>query len=159
MKLLRIISVFMLVLTLSPALGQKVKTFKVWVNRLNDARITGTLYTVDGDGLVILGEDLKQVTIDPKSIESIKVRRVGNVGRGAWIGAVSGLVLGGVAGYSSEAGSGWEDVGAIGGGLLGAPAGALIGLGVGSAKTRFLINGNRNTFNSAVPRLRQYTPH
>lgn len=158
MKTIRLLSVLILVFTLSSAYAQKVKTYKVWVTLINETKHKGILYSANEDKFVILGEDLNQINIDPQTIDVIKVRRDGSVGKGAWIGAVGGLLAGAIVGYASESGSGWEDVGAVGGGILGAPLGALIGVGVGSAKKKFILNGDRGTYTSILSKLKQYTP-
>jgi hypothetical protein len=158
MKTLRFLSMLSLVLTMTTGHTQKVKTYKIWVTLVNQKEVKGTLYTASEDTLVILGEDLAQLTFVPGTIREIKVRRVGKGGKGAWIGAVSGLVAGALIGYASESGSGWEDVGAFAGGILGASVGALIGTGVGSSREKYVINGNRATYNAFLPRLQQYAP-
>lgn len=159
MKTIRILFVLSLVFTLSSTYAQKVKTYKVWVTMMDQSTIKGTLHSAHSDELLIVGEDLNPQKIVPSDIQTIKVRRVGNVGRGAWMGAIGGLVAGAVAGYASESGSGWEDVGAVGGGILGAPAGALIGTAAGSGKITFKINGDQSSYLSLLPRLQTYAPN
>ncbi|MFX0555803.1 hypothetical protein ACOCEA_03350 [Maribacter sp. CXY002] len=158
MKTLRFLSILSLVFTITTGYAQKVKIYKVWVTLVNQKQVNGTLYAANEDELVVLGEDLTQMKFVPENIQAIKLRREGNVGKGAWIGALGGLAVGSIAGYASESGSGWEDVGAVGGGILGAPIGTLIGLAVSSGKTKYQINGNKDTYNSFLPKLQQYAP-
>lgn len=157
MKTLHFLPALTLLFTLATANAQKVKTYKIWVTLL-EQEVKGTLYAANEDELVILGEDLTQLKFVPGNIQVIKLRRKGKGGRGAWIGAVSGIVVGAVAGYASESGSGWEEVGAIGGALVGAPTGAVLGALIGSGKDKYIINGDRDTYNSLLPTLQQYAP-
>ena len=159
MKTIRFLFILSLVLTMATGNAQKVKIYKVWVTLVNQKQVKGTLYAANEDELVILGEDLTQLKFVPENIQTIKLRREGSFGKGAWIGAISGVVAGALLGYASESGSGWEDVGAVGGGIVGAPIGALIGMGLSSGKAKYRINGNRDTYNSFFPILQQYAPH
>ena len=159
MKALGFIPLLTLLFILPTTYAQKVKTFKAWVTLLDKTNIRGTLYAANQDQFVILGEDLAQLEFVPENIQAIKVRRRGKVGKGAWIGALSGAVVGGVAGLTGG------DVGfmaaeAIGAGyaLLGATIGALAGVAIGSAKEEFIINGDRNIYKSFLPILLQYAP-
>jgi hypothetical protein len=152
-----------LVLTMTAGHTQKVKTYKVWVALVDQQEVKGTLYAANEEGLVILGEDLNQLKFVPENIRAIKVRRAGGPGKGAWIGAVSGFAAGALVGAASASGSSGgdiisDDVVSIGSGFLGAPIGALIGFGVGSGKTTYRINGNRDTYNYFLPKLQEYAP-
>lgn len=51
---------------------------------------------------MIVGEDLNHIKIVPKNIETIKLRRIGSVGRSAWIGAASGIVAGALVGLATN---------------------------------------------------------
>lgn len=159
MKTLRLIFILILICSLPEVHAQKVKRFKTWITLLDDTKIIGILHSANEIELLIMTEDLTQLNIDPKTIETIKLRREKNVGKGAWIGALGGLAAGAIAGYVSESGSGWEDVGAVGGGILGAPIGSLLGMGVSSIKEKYIINGNEDTYHSFLPKLQQYTLH
>jgi hypothetical protein len=142
--------------------AQKVKTYNVWVTLADQQQLKGTLYAANEEALVILGEDLTQVKFVPENILILKVRRAGGPGKGAWIGAVSGFVAGALVGYASASGSDGDiisdDAVSIGSGIVGAPIGALIGFGVSSGKTTYTINGNRDTYNTILPRLQEYIP-
>lgn len=158
MKTLKTLMALIFALTLPSANAQKIKSFRVKVTLTDKSQLRGYLYLVDADALVIKGEDFKEITIKPETIEILKLRRENSLGRGAWIGAVGGLVVGAAAGYASESGSGWEDIGAIGGGIIGAPIGALIGLGVGSFHKTIDIHGDRTAYETQLSTLQQYTP-
>ena len=158
MKTLRILLVMILTFALPSAYSQKVKTYNVWVTLTDDTQLRGYLYSADASALVIKREDFTKQTILPETISVLKLRRENSLGKGAWIGALGGLVLGAAAGYAAESGSGWEDVTAIGGGIIGVPIGALIGVGVGSFKKNFDINGDRALYLSRLPELQKYAP-
>ena len=151
--------VLIFALTLPSAYTQKVKTFKVKVTLTDNTRFRGYLYSAAADALVIKGEDFTDITIKPETIDVLKLKRENSLGRGAWMGAIGGLVVGAAAGYAAESGSGWEDVGAIGGGIIGAPIGALIGVGIGSFQKTMVIHGDRATYESQLSTLQKYAPH
>lgn len=159
MKPLRIFLVLSFAFAIPAAHAQKIKTFKAWVTLTDDSQLRGYLYSAADEALVIKGEDFTEKKILPETIAVLKLRRENSLGRGAWMGAVGGVVVGATAGYASEAGSGWEDLGAIGGGIIGAPIGALIGVGVGSLRKTFVINGDRATYLSLLSTIRQYAVH
>lgn len=159
MKTFRILLALSLSFALHTVYPQKVKSFKVLVTLTDNSQYRGYLYSAAADALVIKGEDFTEITIQPETIEILKLRRDNSLGRGAWIGALTGLAVGAAAGYASESGSGWEDLGAIGGGIIGAPVGALIGVGVGSFHKRIVIHGDRATYESHLSTLREYAPH
>ena len=159
MKTLRILLAMSLSLTLHTVYPQKVKSFKVIVTLTDNSQYRGYLYSVAADALVIKGEDFAEITLKPETIEELKVRRENSLGRGAWIGALTGLAVGAAAGYASESGSGWEDIGAIGGGIIGAPVGALIGVGIGSFHKRIVIHGDRAVYQSHLATLQKYAPN
>jgi hypothetical protein len=159
MKTLQFLSIISLVLTMATGHAQKVNTYKIWVTLINQKEVKGTLYSAHEDELVILGEDLAQLKFVPGNIRVIKLRRVGKGGRGAWIGALGGFAASTMICYASESGSGWEDLCPFGGVVFGAPIGTLIGIGVGSGREKYSINGNRDAFNSLLPKLQEYAPH
>jgi hypothetical protein len=100
-------------------------------------------------------------TIAYQNLSEIKIRRKGSVGRGILIGAISGMVLGGVVGLATyqkpttycqdnpfcitmDFGPGYN---ALAGASVGSVFGAAIGGIIGAlAKKTFVIGGNRNKF-------------
>lgn len=159
MKTLRPLCLLLFIFTLTAVDAQRVRTYKVWVTLLDETNIRGTLYAANQDQFVILGEDLAQLGFAPENLQEIKVRRRGNVGKGAWIGALSGAVVGGVAGLAGGD-VGFIDAEAIGAGyaILGATIGTLSGMAIGSGKEVYIINGDRNVYKSLLPELQQYAP-
>jgi hypothetical protein len=159
MKTLRPLCLLLFIFTLTAVNAQKVKTYKVWVTLLDETNIRGTFYAAHQDRFVILGEDLAQLEFVPEDLQKIKVRRQGNVGKGAWIGALSGAVIGGVAGLAGGDVA-FMDAEAIGAGyaILGATIGTLTGLAIGSGKEEYIIKGDRNVYISYLPVLKHYAP-
>lgn len=159
MNSLRFVTILTLVFTLTSASAQKAKTYKIWITLVNQKQeIYGTLYTVDENELIIIRENKTQLKYVPESIQMIKVRRKGKLGKGFWIGAVSGAAIGAVIGSVSFQETYIEDVGPVIGGLIGVPVGALIGAGINSGREKYIVNGDKDTYLSLLPRLQQYTP-
>ena len=97
-------------------------------------------------------------TIPYQNLSEVTIKRKGSVGRGILIGSLSGMIVGGIAGYISykpvnckdaficfDFGPGYD---AAAGASIGTLAGAVIGGLVGAiAKKTFVIGGNRDKFN------------
>ena len=102
MKSLRILSVLLVLFTFSTIHCQKRKTYKAWVTLMDESRVKGVLYDVKEDGILLM-EDRASDTVAflvCTDIDVLKVRRKGKVGKGAWIGAASGALIGAVAGFA-----------------------------------------------------------
>ena len=156
LQLLLILTIFF-GFTLSPAYGQKTKSYRAWVTLMDKTKVNGVLYAANEDALTILDQNRSLIKYDPELIERIKVRRQGSIGKGAWIGAAGGLFLGAVAGYAFEGEDSFEGTGAASGGVIGIPIGALIGVGIGSGKEKFTVEGDRDTYLSLLPWLQKHT--
>ena len=97
MKTFQYLLLISLVFTLSTSNAQKVKSYKAWVTLINNKEVKGVLYSANEDGLVLRDKDLMDtIAIDAGTIEVIKLRSKGKVGRGALIGAASGLLAGAI---------------------------------------------------------------
>lgn len=157
--MLRCLSVLVLVFSFTAGNAQKARNYKVWVTLMDGTNIRGTLFAAHQDQFVILGENLATLAFDPVNLKEIKVRRRGNVGKGAWIGALSGAVVGGVAGLAGGD-VGFIDAEAIGAGyaILGATLGTLTGMAIGSGKEEYLLNGDRKVYIAYLHELQQYAP-
>ena len=162
MKTLHQLCVLTLAFTLTTGLAQKVNTYKAWVTLMDKTVIKGTCYAVNEDEFAILGEDLSQIRFVPENIESIKLRRKGNTGKGAWMGAIAGATIGVAIGLASTPQDSYyfsQGAAAFVGGVIGAPVGALVGVGLNSGRERFLLNGDKDTYLTLLPKLQQYAPH
>ena len=149
--------------------------YKLWIN----TKMAGAMFET-GDSSIVVSNSLKKTDycqgkykvekIDARNISELKIRKRGNVAKGALYGAIAGLVVGGVVDliyYSSwkkydppdahgDWGQGIENMMAkdplyftIGASLVGAACigiGAGIGAGIGSAKITIPINGSREQF-------------
>lgn len=163
MKAKCLLSVLALVFTLNTGHAQKVKHYKTWVTFTDDIRIKGTFYSADKDGLILIGEDLNETRIDPKTIKTISFRRKGSVGKGVWIGALSGAVVGGIAGYASgDDEPGWfsstAEEKAVGNAIFFAFPGAGIGALFGTKRTIYDINGDYQAYLALLDELNSYSP-
>ena len=165
MNALRYITIMSAILAFSIADAQKIKTYKAWVTLTNENKVTGILYSADKDGIVLMDKDLTDTTafVDYKTIKVLKIRRKGSVGKGAWVGAVSGMVIGGVAGYASgdDDLSGWlfsstAEEKILEAGIPAAIAGTGIGMLVGTNRKKYLIEGNHKKYATYLPELKDY---
>ena len=149
--------------------------YKLWIN----TKMAGAMFETE-DSSIVVSNSLKKTDycqgkykvekIDARNISELKIRKMGNVAKGALYGAIAGLVVGGVVDliyYASwknydppdahgDWGQGIENMMAkdplyftIGASLVGAACigiGAGIGAGIGSAKFTIPINGSREQF-------------
>ncbi|MEE4177764.1 MAG: hypothetical protein V2I46_09660 [Bacteroides sp.] len=163
MKTLYLLPVLALAFTLTTGHAQKVKTYKAWVTFTDDIRIRGTFYSAETDGLILMGDDLNEIRIDPKTVKTISFRRKGSVGKGVWIGALSGAAVGAIAGYASgDDEPGWfsstAEEKAAGGAIFLSFPGAGIGALFGSKRTIYPINGDYQTYSGLLAELKKYSP-
>ena len=164
MKPLPCLFALSLTFTITTATAQKVKAYKTWVTFTDEIRIKGTFYSADTDGLILMGEDLNEIRIDPKNVKTISLRRKGSVGKGIWIGALSGAVVGGIAGYASgDDEPGWfsstAEEKAVGNAIFFSFPGAGIGALFGSKRTIYAINGDYQTYMAQLAELKKYALH
>ncbi len=136
--------------------SKTIQIHKVWVKTMDGSMVKGVLYSADEQSIKISknnsfsNSDL--IVIDGEKIDVIKMRRKGKIGKGAWIGAVSGAGFGvalGLAANNDE----WEGVVATVSGLFFGIVGTGVGAGVGAIKKKIQINGNSELYISNVPYL------
>jgi len=144
---------------------KKIKQYRVWITLMDSPKsnaIKGILYSADEDFVTFkykISDEYSVNTIDPNIIKKIEIRRKGKVGKGAVIGAVTGLGIGAIAGYSEG-----DDFlfsketkaifgGIAVGGFFGAPMGALLTTG----KKKFEINGDIENYKRHLKSLQKYT--
>jgi hypothetical protein len=121
---------------------------------MDESKVKGVLYNINEDGVLIMNLSLEDTVafIDYQTIEKLRIRRKGNVGKGAAIGFVVGTVGGVLIGNDMDS-SGY---GVLGGFVFGTPTGTLIGMGIGSSKKSFKINGDPEIYFNLLPELRSY---
>ncbi len=110
----------------------KVKVYKVWVEKIDGVMVKGFLHSATMESFIVNTEkDLDApnlITVEPKHISKVTVRRKGKVLIGASVGLIAGTVAGGLL---NQEGS-WVDTTGINSltgatmGLLGTGLGALI---------------------------------
>ena len=127
---------------------------------MDETKISGTLQAVKEKQIILVDEDLYRINLDSKEIDVIKLRRVGSMGRGAWIGAASGIVAGALVGAASHDENDLllKEASMGGGGVLGLLIGTGLGIGIGSAKKKLVVNGDENAYRLHLPVLREYAP-
>lgn len=140
--------------------SKKNRLYKTWVKKTDSkTRLVGILYQVEDNKLQISNSfeqkayDLNQFDyqdVYAHEIEKIKLRRKGNIGRGALTGIVSGFVTGALIVGSAE------ELPLLGGILLGM-AGGIVGAVLGSLQIRIPINGSQQNFNANKVRLQGYS--
>ena len=163
MNTFRYFTFCLLILSISFSHAQKVRTYKAWVTLINNTEIKGVLYSANEDGIMLTDKDLMDTVafLDYKTIEVIKIRRKGSIGKGAWVGAASGMVLGGIAGYASgDDPSGWFSYTAEEKILLAGIPSAVIGTGlgaiIGTNRRKYSIKGNHQSYASCLPELKSF---
>jgi hypothetical protein len=148
--------------------------YRVWLSLNNQStKLEGVLYDVKDSTILISTsleladyntKNIKPTEIPVRSIEKIKIRRRNNIGRNAGLGAVGGLLAGGLLGLI---GSGTDEPGGIisfskgetiliTGAIFAVPMG-IIGAIVGSSKQKIIINGNIEDYNKIKYQLKEYS--
>ncbi len=154
---------------------KKIKVYKVWISKIDNSKIIkGNLYEVNDESLKIIGNRYSEIIVDVKDIHKIKIRKKGKIGKGAGIGALTGIATGALIGfvsgddpdeiidggwlfgtYSSHGTSAGEKA-AIWGVSLGA-AGSIVGAVLGTKKEIFLIDGDIKKYQSHFDKLLSYS--
>ena len=143
--------------------------YKTTVRILSDPsfKCKGALYEVKDSSISISSrriEDYNSGKVESLSfpvgdLKLIHTRKTGNGGKGAWIGAVSGLAAGALLGLAATNGTLLSPAGDMAlygsfGALLGTPIGFTVGRIAGHKKTR--INGSMDEFNLNKDELTDY---
>jgi hypothetical protein len=149
----------------------KLKLYKTWIymQEGDPYKIIGVLYEFKDSTIVLSNStnienyqsnNFRTQEISIQNIKEIEFRKVNSVGKGAWIGALSGLVVGVVFGASIEPNSGYLTsttennilVYGISFTLLGSAIGALIG----STTIQIPINGSMEKYKKKYDKLNKY---
>jgi len=140
--------------------SKKLKLYKVWITLINDTKVQGHLYAADDTSIKITEYNSLDVsnltTIDSKHIDIIKMRRKGKIGKGAWIGAISGAGIGVITGLATED-SNWQGAVATGEGIIFGIIGTGVGAAIGAIKKKIQINGNSEVYKSHLLEIQSYS--
>jgi hypothetical protein len=175
MKSFVLITILMLccVLAFAQAKQQKKKTYyKTWVKLYNDNKPGGLLYQVTDTSILITDSfEFDELHFEATQnlnhliyydIRFIELKRKKSAGQAALIGALSGLVIGGILGFAD----GDDDGGIISftagekaliGGGMGAITGAGLGVMLSSFKFRIPINGKKRQLDRNRKRLERFS--
>jgi hypothetical protein len=153
--------------------NQRIKYYKTWVRYIDGSlKSKGILYELQDSAIIISNSlvvknypdgNYELTKINIQEIDKIRTRRTRNIGRGILVGAVSGIVIGGIIGlidgddppdtwFAMTAG----EKAAGGGVILGVFGGVAGGL-VGTIRVNFKINGNIHTYRSKKKKLQKYS--
>ena len=177
MNTLRFIPPLLILLTFTTVHPQRTKHYKVWVTLMNDTKVKGVLFSANEEGILLLDYNLVDTMayLNQAKIDVLKFRRKGNVGKGAWIGAVSGATLGAIIGFAggeeesetvclpflvcveTDPPSAAENALAYGIGL--AVPGTAIGALIGSGRKKYELNGDSSKYLGYLQELRTYALH
>ena len=148
---------------------KKVK-YQVWVYSKSNTTFMGSLYQT-GDSSIVVAATKKQFYSNTTALEQfpvnqineLKIRKRGQVGKGALIGVGSGILLGALVGRLSytpcdncflDFGPGFST---MGGAILGIPVGALVGIAAGSVRSSYPISGKQSNYASQREKLKQFS--
>ena len=127
---------------------------------MDQSKVIGVLYSADDESIKVSENNSFDIsnltTISGEQINILRIRRKGKIGKGAWIGAVSGAGTGVILGLISES-DGWEGVVATGAGFMLGIVGTGVGAGVGAIKKRIDINGNIDTYKNYSNEIQSYS--
>lgn len=161
------ITIFVLMIAGMPATAQKdtlqkKKIYKAWISVSGEkGKKKGILYQVKDSSLLLSNSkhikdyytgNFKTTPFDANSIDKIKIRRMRNVNRGAFIGMAvgfaAGMITGAVLGHNAPS--------ALWVGSWGIAAGAIVGASIGSIKISIPITGSQEKFEKNKGKLMSY---
>lgn len=163
MKTLRLLSLLLVLFTLSAVHSQKKRNYKAWVTLTDESKVKGILYSVNEEGILVMDEGLLDTVafLNSTEINILRLRKKGNIGKGAWIGAASGAIIGGIIGFADGDDTpgilsmkAEEKALAAGVGL--AVPGTGVGIIIGSVRKKYDLKGNPKTYQNLVSELREY---
>lgn len=147
-------------LTYTPQLTLAQINYKAKVQTISGNQLKGQIIRITKDSLFLkTGKEPEQLIVAGSEIRTLRIRKIGDVGKGFLIGAATGIILGGAIGYVSytppECSSGWcfdfgPEYDAYGGAFLGFVAGSIIGTAVGSSGKVFTVKGENRILEEAM---------
>ncbi|WP_242120517.1 hypothetical protein [Aestuariivivens sediminicola] len=141
---------------------KKIRTYKVWITMLDGSEEKGMLYSADEEFLKISKSntlDESNVTaIHAGTIDVIKIRRKGKVGKGALIGGLSGIGASVLIGATTDDDNFFtrEESAAIAGIVL-VPLGTGIGALTGTKRELIPVNGNLKNYLRWLTTIQSYS--
>ena len=163
------ITIFMLMIAGMPATAQKdtlqkKKIYKAWISVSGEKGKKGILYQVKDSSLLLSDSkhkkdyytgSFKTTAFDANSIDKIKLRRMRNINRGAFIGMAVGFAAGAITG-AVLGHSGGTAGAALWVGSWGLAAGAIVGASIGSIKISIPVTGSQEKFEKNKQKLMSY---
>ena len=147
----------------------KIKVHKVWITLIDGSKlIKGNLYSANKDAVKIIANSSFDITnlisVKAQDIDVLKIRRKGKVGKGVWIGALTGFAVGGIIGFASGDDdpdqwlwSSTKEEKALGDGILLSLVGAGVGPLIASRKDKINIHGAIEKYQSQLETIRSYS--
>jgi len=145
---------------------KKVKLHKVWVSLTDSSKVKGVLYSADENAIKIAKNysmDVSNLTsINYQNLDILRIRRKGKVGKGAWIGALSGVGAGMIIGLidgddEPELFSMTMEEKALLGGILLGVVGTGIGALIATKKEKIVINGDIENYEKMLKTIQSYS--
>ncbi len=151
---------------------KKNKVYRTWITMNSEPfKVKGFLYEINDSSISVANSKIikeystvrfQVAKLHIIDIEKIKTRRNNSIGRGIWIGAVTGFVVGGIIGLvdgDDPAGFLAMTAGekAIKAGVALSIGGAVIGGLIGTIKIRIPIDGSMNNYNRNKNKLNKYS--
>jgi len=147
------------------AQNNKIKIYKVWLTLVDGSTVRGDFYSANIEGIKIRDNslDISKLTLTkPQNIQILKIRRRGKIGKGVWVGVVSGLALGGLIGLID----GDDEPGflimtaeekAVSLGIAFAFVGSGVGPLIASGRKKIVINGDLKNYEKQLEVLQNYS--
>ncbi len=138
----------------------KVKVYKVWVEKIDGAIVKGFLHSATMESFIVnTDKDLdapNHITIEPKRISKVTVRRKGKVLVGAAVGLIAGTVAGGLVNQEGSLvdTTGINSLTGATMGLLGTGLGALI---TSAGKKTIVIYSSLDLYREHLEKLQAYS--
>ncbi|MGB5317416.1 hypothetical protein [Eudoraea sp.] len=145
---------------------KKVKLHKVWISLTDSSKVKGVLYSADKNAIKIAKNysmDVSNLTsINYQNLDILKIRRKGKVGKGAWIGALSGVGAGIIIGLiDGDDELGWfsftKEEKALASGIYLGAVGTGIGALIATKKEKIAINGDNQKYEKMLKTIQSYS--
>lgn len=154
----------------------KIKEYKIWITTIDQTKVKGILYFADERGInLFISKKLNDSNmrfVEAQNIDYIRIRRSAKIGTGIWVGALTGFAVGGMVGlasgddpektvnygflgtYTHQGSSAGDKAMVIG--LISSVPGAAVGAIIASKKVKIIINGNFETYQNKLNKIKSY---